>query len=186
MMTPRFYLPSRYLLPLALFGAANCLGESLMNRWIFAILLLVATGNAHAACSVPQIAGDYALMLTWLDSGREGFISGRLELSAGGRAVLRGAKMTYVDGSSLITRDGSATGKIGMAPQCTGYLELTFVHRDSNSQVAAIDGSLVAAGDRSSVSMTGMASVAIRNPAPNNVTIKSNLLASMTMQRINL
>lgn len=157
-----------------------------MNRWIFAIFLLVTAGNAHAACSVPQIAGDYALMLTWLDSGREGFISGKLELSGGGRAVLRGAKMIYFDGSSLITRDGFATGQIGVAPQCTGYLELNFVHRDSNSTVAIIDGPLVAAGDRSSVSMTGMASLAIRNPAPNNVTIKSNLLARMTVQKANL
>lgn len=157
-----------------------------MRTKILILLLMTMIGNAaHASCSTAQIAGDYALMLNWSDAGQDGFISGRLEINTGGRAVLRGAQLTYKDGASLIKREGSATGKIGVAPLCIGKLELSFVHRASNSEVANVSTTLVVGGDRFAPLIQGAAAIDIKNPAPSNVYFKRNLLGQLSLQKTN-
>lgn len=157
-----------------------------MRTKILILLIMTMIGNtAYAACSTAQIAGDYALMINWSDAGQDGFISGKLEINTGGRAVLRGAQLTYKDGASLINREGSATGKIGVAPLCIGELQLSFVHRESNSEVANISTTLVVGGDRFAPLIQGAAAIDIKNPAPNNVSYKRNLLGQMSLQKTN-
>ena len=157
-----------------------------MRVRLLVLVLMAVIGNVtHAACNTAQIAGDYALMINWSDAGQDGFISGKLEINTGGRAVLRGAQLTYKDGASLIKREGFATGKIGVAPLCIGELELSFAHRASNSEVAKISTTLVVGGDRFSPSIQGAAAIDIKNPAPNNVSYKRNLLGQVSLQKTN-
>ena len=155
-----------------------------MRTQLLVLALMALMGNvAHAACSMAQIAGDYALMINWSDAGQDGFISGKLEVNTGGRAVLRGAQLTYKEGASLVNREGSATGRIGVAPLCIGELDLSFVHRASNSEVAEISTTLVVGGDRLSPSIQGAAAIDIKDPAPNNVYTKRNLLGRLSLQK---
>ena len=158
--------------------------ESDVKQVILGLSLFFIASAASATCSVAQLAGNYSALLSWIDSGREGFITGMLEVKPGGGAVLRGASLTYLDGTQLVQREGSAVGRLGIARQCTGTLDLKFNDRASNSEVALISGSVSVAGGRTNPSLQGSMIVDIKNPAPNNVFVRRNLLGRLNLDKI--
>ena len=152
-------------------------------KQLFMSLCFVVSAAASAECTTSQISGDYSALVNWEDAGTDGFITGILEIRAGGGAVLRGARLTYLDGANLVERVGSAVGRIGVARQCTGFLELSFTDRDSDSEVAIINGNVLISGNQVRPGIGGSAVIDIKNPAPNNVFVRRDLLGQLSIQK---
>ena len=156
-----------------------------MTRVAVALILFLSSMHVGAACNLPLISGEYSLFLKWDDPTYEGAIVGKLEIASGGRSVLRGAKLIYRDRfGKLINREGSAVGRMGVAPQCTGFLELSMTDRDLASEVAVISAEVVIAGGRSTTQISGIAQADIKGPG--NQIVVSNLLAPVRLEKINL
>jgi len=154
-----------------------------MTRLIATLLLSTLAGIARADCSVSQLSGNYAFFVSWIDAGREGFMSGKMELSAGGRAVLRGARLSYKDNSGLVLREGFATGKFGVAAMCTGYLEIEFTDRDADAKIASLTGDIVVSGSRVDPDIQGASRLTIKALPPSLQVIRTDLLGRLSMRR---
>ena len=146
-------------------------------------LLTLGSVGGHAECGTPQIAGDFALSSEWIYQGRDAYMTGKLEVSPGGRAVLRGGRLIYQDGDELVLRVGSAVGKIGVAPQCTAVLTLTFDERSTASEVANLEGNLVVSGDRALPVIVGTSLISIKQPGLNNYYAR-DLLGAVVLRGI--
>ena len=156
-----------------------------MIRGAAAIIFFLCSMQASAACNLPLIAGEYSLFLKWDDTGYEGAVVGKLDVASGGRAVLRGAKLTYRNQyGNLTNREGSAVGRMGIAPQCTGVLELSLTDRNLEAEVAVVSANFAISGGRVDTTMSGLANVDIK--LPGDQVLKSKLLGSLILQRLNL
>ena len=154
-----------------------------MRLLFVSLFSLLFASTVSADCTTSNISGNYSALFTWEGDGADGFITGALEIRSGGGVVLRGARLTYRDGSNLVERVGSAVGRIGVARQCTGFMELSFTDRDSDSEVGIINGSIVVSGNRLRPQIDGSAVIDLKDPAPTNVFVYRDLLGRLTIQK---